>query len=109
MAASASKAWAGFMTVTRLDGVLGLGGGSAFGVAAGGLSGLSKTLRLEWPNVACRAVDIDPDIDTEEAVDVIVSELCDPDRSIVEVGYDGEGRVTPEAAWMPAASRVGEV
>jgi hypothetical protein len=97
------------MTVTRLDGALGLGGGSDLGVVGAGLSGLTKTLRLEWPGVACRALDIAPQIDVEDAVDAIVSELRDPDRSIVEVGYGDEGRLTLEAAWASETPRTGAI
>jgi hypothetical protein len=107
LSASATEAWGGFMTVTRLDGALGVDDDWGFGVG-GGLPGLVKTLRLEWPDVACRAVDIAPDLDPEGAVDAIVSELRDPDRSIVEVGCSSAGRVTLEAAWETETMGVGE-
>ena len=50
------------MTVTQMDGGFGLLGERDIDVIAGGLSGLTKTLALEWPNVFCRAVDVSPDM-----------------------------------------------
>jgi hypothetical protein len=83
-----------FMTVTRLDGKLGLGAAGNFGVIAGGLFGLTKTLALEWPDVFCRAVDISPDLPTDRTAQAIIEELHDPNRLVVETGWDAQGRVT---------------
>jgi hypothetical protein len=94
---AALKARGCFMTVTRLDGRLGLGGTHAFGVIGGGLFGLTKTLALEWPDVFCRAVDLSPDLSTSRAVEAIVAELHDPNRLIVETGWNAQGRVTLKA------------
>ena len=85
------------MTVSRLDGKLGLGATHPYGVIGGGLFGLTKTLALEWPDVFCRAVDLSPDLPTNRAVEAIVAELHDPNRLIVETGWDMSGRVTLEA------------
>ncbi len=84
-----------FMTVTQLDGGFGLRGERDIDVIAGGLSGLTKTLALEWPDVFCRAVDVSPDVDNA-AVQYILAELNDPNRRYVEVGWHKNGRVTPE-------------
>ena len=43
------KSW--FITVTHLDGKLGLGENNNFQSITGGLFGLTKTLNLEWQNV----------------------------------------------------------
>ncbi|TFG69939.1 MAG: hypothetical protein E4H27_06570 [Anaerolineales bacterium] len=84
-----------FMTVTQTDGGFGLRGERDIDVIAGGLSGLTKTLALEWPTVFCRAVDVSPEININ-AVPYILSELSDPNRRILEVGWNKMGRWTPE-------------
>ena len=81
-----------FVTVTRLDGELGLGGSSR--AVSGGLFGLTKTLRLEWPTVFCRAVDIAPELSTVEAANALLAELHDPNVFIREVGHGRSGRMT---------------
>ena len=84
-----------FMTVTQLDGGFGLRGERDIDVIAGGLSGLTKTLALEWPEVFCRVVDVSPDIN-QDAARYILTELNDPNRRCIEVGWHKSGRVTPE-------------
>ncbi len=83
-----------FITVTRLDGAFGLEQQGDFSVVGGGLFGLTKTLNLEWPSVVCRALDISPQLDTNQTVAAILNELYDPNRLITEVGYGIHGRVT---------------
>ncbi|MEJ5311420.1 MAG: phosphopantetheine-binding protein [Anaerolineae bacterium] len=92
---SARRGWAAWMTVTRLDGALGLRGGGS--PVAGGFFGLTKTLALEWPDVHCRAVDLALDLPVERAVACILAELHDPNRRLIEVGWSAAGRVTIEA------------
>lgn len=92
-APGAPRSW--FVAVTRLDGQLGLGAPPlAAGVVAAGVFGLIKTLRLEWPSVFCRAIDLHPDLDAAFAAERIVAELHDPDPSLGEVGHGPHGRVT---------------
>jgi acyl carrier protein len=88
---------AAFMAVTRLDGALGSGlNGSAhaFTAESGGLYGLVKTLRLEWPGVHCRAVDASPALTADEVAAHVLAEYLDPDGLVVEVGHGPAGRVT---------------
>lgn len=92
---AAQQNWAAWMTVTRLDGALGLRGGGS--PVAGGFFGLTKTLSLEWPNVHCRAVDLAPALSVNRAVACLCAELYDPDWRLVEVGWSEAGRVTLEA------------
>jgi acyl transferase domain-containing protein len=82
-----------FVVVTRLDGALGTGA-EAFDPAGGGLYGLAKTIRREWPSVFCRAVDLAPALDAEAAARAVLAELADPDERLVEVAYGPQGRVT---------------
>ncbi|MCU0655108.1 MAG: hypothetical protein MUF64_07415 [Polyangiaceae bacterium] len=92
-AAGAPRAW--FVAVTRLDGKLGLApSGQEVGLAVAGVYGLIKTLRLEWPSVFCRAIDLHPDLEPEAAAGRILDELNDPDQTLGEVGYGQDGRWT---------------
>ena len=83
-----------FLTVVRLDGHLGLGETGNFSPLSGGLSGLTKSLNLEWPSVFCRAIDLDPKHDPEQSACDLLSEFNDPDLQIVEVGIGPAGRST---------------
>lgn len=92
-ALGAPRTW--FVAVTRLDGKLGLGSSpKASGVVAAGVYGLVKTLRLEWPSVFCRAIDLHPELDAAFAAERIVAELHDPDQTLGEVGHCFDGRST---------------
>ncbi len=86
-----------FATVTRMDGTLGLGSEPDFDPIAGGFSGLVKTLHLEWSGVFCRAIDLDPAYDGNRAVKTVVAELQDPNRRLVDVGWQDGRRVTLDA------------
>ena len=83
-----------FITVARMDGVLGTSGEENGSALSGGLFGLVKTLNLEWETVFCRAVDVQADLSTEQAAEVILAEMEDPDRTLVEVGVGPQERVT---------------
>ncbi|MBV6625858.1 MAG: acyltransferase domain-containing protein [Rivularia sp. (in: Bacteria)] len=86
-----------FVTVTKLDGELGCSGKNKFienSSITGGLFGLTKSLRWEWQSVFCRAIDINPELDNTIATQHILAELHDPNRLIVEVGYNQQGRMT---------------
>ncbi len=92
-AAAEARSW--FVTVSSIDGQLGLSQGSEVkGVISGGLSALTKTLQREWPQVFCRAVDFSPEMLAVEKAQLLVQELFDADRSVVEVGYVQNTRCT---------------
>jgi hypothetical protein len=63
---------------------------------SGGLFGLTKTLNLEWEDVFCRAIDLQPGMNADLAVSHIVAELSDPNRLLSEVSYTENGRYTLE-------------
>jgi NAD(P)-dependent dehydrogenase (short-subunit alcohol dehydrogenase family) len=92
--AAAKKGRSWFVTVSRLDGQLGLGEKTNFNPINGGLFGLTKTLNLEWEKVFCRAIDISHNLDVETAVQSIIAELYDPNLLITEVGYRLNQRIT---------------
>jgi acyl transferase domain-containing protein/NAD(P)-dependent dehydrogenase (short-subunit alcohol dehydrogenase family) len=85
-------------TVSRLDGAFGFGEmRSKADPVSGGLAGLVKTARHEWPDVHCKALDLDPEFaDIGAAAGQIVAELflAGP----VEVGLSGRGRVALDVA-----------
>lgn len=85
---------AAFMSVVRMDGEFGLGSGSDFDPLNGGTFGLVKSLNLEWESVFCRVLDLHPQIGAAEAVGIVLNELRDPNRTLVEVGYSEQGRAT---------------
>jgi acyl carrier protein len=82
-----------FLTLTRIDGQLGLKDHQHFQESSG-LSGLVKTLHWEWPDVFCRAVDLDPQLEQEGQIEMLFDEIHDPDRGLVEVGVRLRDRVT---------------
>ncbi len=86
-------------TVSRLDGAFGFGdlGTTSADVVSGGLAGLVKTARHEWPEVHCKALDLDPRLkDVAAAADAIVDELFRVGP--VEVGISTHARVGLEVA-----------
>jgi acyl transferase domain-containing protein len=94
-----------FLVVTRLDGALGTDSAADdVDPGGGGLYGLAKTIRREWPAVFARAVDVAPGLDHETAADAVLAELSDPDERLVEVGHGPGGRVTLAVEAMPAAT-----
>ena len=81
-----------FMTITRIDGKSGLAKRNNTSVVGGGLNGLTKCLNLEWSQVYCRAVDIQPELNTKIIAENIIAELHDPNRSVVETAIHESGR-----------------
>ncbi|MDA5629157.1 MULTISPECIES: type I polyketide synthase [Agrobacterium] len=80
-----------FFAVSQYDGGLGTAGRGLFNAAGASVGGLAKSLAVEWEDVFCRWVDIDPDLTAEEAADLIIEELEDPQTALVEVGRGSEG------------------
>jgi acyl transferase domain-containing protein/NAD(P)H-dependent flavin oxidoreductase YrpB (nitropropane dioxygenase family)/NADP-dependent 3-hydroxy acid dehydrogenase YdfG len=97
----------------RIVAVSGLGGsllhgagGPAFDPRHGGLAGLVKVFAIEWPEVSCRVVDLDPGAERETIASWVLQEASAGDAEI-EVGRGPGGRVVlrPAAADLePAAS-----
>ena len=57
----------------------------------GGVSGLCKSLDLEWDSVFCRHVDMDSTLDLKKKSEYVLAELYDPDVKTREVSYDKTG------------------
>ena len=87
-----------FACVTRLNGSLGFGQ-SQSASNQGGLLGLTKSLNIEWPNIHCRAVDIEPSLPSSAAAAAVLEEISHGDD--VEVGRltSGERTKLKPAQW----------
>ncbi|MGH8901538.1 MAG: SDR family NAD(P)-dependent oxidoreductase [Egibacteraceae bacterium] len=90
------------LAAIRLDGAFAYHKpGAPFQPSQGGVAGLVKTLAREWPEVACRVVDLHPA--TANPAERLMAELeCDDGQ--VEVGWSGGRRtaVQLEPAPLPA-------
>lgn len=92
-----------FLTVSRMDGALGTLNPGNVAPLGGGLPGLTKSLRLEWPGVFCRAVDVAPELPVDRAAQSILSELYDADQCLTEAAWNASGaRCTLIAEQQPA-------
>lgn len=84
-----------FATISALDGAFGFSGRQIDDPSQGGLAGLAKTAKIEWPGVNCKAMDIDPGWEDIPAVAQAVCEsilFTDP-KSPVEIGLNPDGRI----------------
>jgi acyl transferase domain-containing protein len=83
-----------FVTVARLDGAFGFADLAPMAdPTAGGLAGLVKTARHEWPEVHCKAIDLAPAFhDPAAAASALVEELLT--QGPVEVGIAPTHRCT---------------
>jgi acyl transferase domain-containing protein/NAD(P)-dependent dehydrogenase (short-subunit alcohol dehydrogenase family) len=91
--AAANECGAIFATVTRLDGAFGLRGTQTEFPTQGGLAGLVKTAAIEWENVCCHAIDVQPDwSDNREIASAVVKEVVS--AGPIEIGLDGGKRWT---------------
>jgi NAD(P)-dependent dehydrogenase (short-subunit alcohol dehydrogenase family)/acyl carrier protein len=87
-------------TVSRLDGAFGLSGLDAEAIPfGGGLAGLAKTAAHEWPNVACKAIDVDPRSNDGSLAERLAHELFV--KGPLEVGIDSSGLRTIELVESP--------
>ncbi|MEU5692911.1 SDR family NAD(P)-dependent oxidoreductase [Actinosynnema sp. NPDC020468] len=82
---------AGFVTVTRVDGLLGLSGVDSARALPAGVSGLVNTLAVEAPALFARTVDLDPALSDDRAAAALLAELHDLDATRTQVGVDATG------------------
>ncbi|MCN4143577.1 MAG: SDR family NAD(P)-dependent oxidoreductase [Thiohalomonas sp.] len=83
-----------FISVSYMDGEIGIGGHNRFELNQSGLNALIKTANLEWEDVFCRAIDFSPETNDKDAAQLLMDEVFDPDLSITEVGHSDKGRMT---------------
>jgi len=92
-----------FATVARLDGSFGCLEGSALvDPLSGGLAGLVKTAAREWPEVACRAIDLGAFPDQAAAAAALADELLT--RGEIETGLSPQGRTALTLVDLPTAA-----
>jgi acyl transferase domain-containing protein/NAD(P)-dependent dehydrogenase (short-subunit alcohol dehydrogenase family) len=90
-------------TVSRLDGACGFGNGRLIDPASGGLAGLTKTVRHEWPTLIGKAIDLSDDWPSPAtAVAALVDELLH--AGPVEVGLSPRGRVALDIVEQPLSA-----
>src|SRR5205823_2408894 len=101
-AASLRLAAGVFRTITRLGGSFGFNGfAEDCDPVAGGLAGLAKTARHEWPAVDCRALDFAPaDADSHRVASKLVDEIFW--QGPVEVGVTPAGLTAVSLTEKPA-------
>jgi len=80
-----------FVTVSRMDGELGIAGSNPYSVIQGGLTGLVKSLNKEWKDVFCRHIDIVPKVDNNTVCSMIIEEISDLKDDYYEVGQNEHG------------------
>jgi NAD(P)-dependent dehydrogenase (short-subunit alcohol dehydrogenase family)/acyl carrier protein len=89
---AAQEGGALFATVSRLDGSFGCGTGSLIiDPLSGGLAGLTKTARHEWPGVICKAIDLGNFSDQAAAAASVAKELFL--SGPIEVGLSQDSRI----------------
>ncbi len=71
----------------------------------GGISGLIKTLSIEWPEVKCKVIDFDTGESPQRMCEVIVNEMVSRHED-VEVGYRGAQRLLIRARPAPLTEGV---
>ncbi|MDD3000742.1 MAG: SDR family NAD(P)-dependent oxidoreductase, partial [Candidatus Riflebacteria bacterium] len=83
-------------TVSRLDGHFGLDSMTKTAdPVQGGLAGITKTIRYEWPEVTAKAIDLDYRYkDENEVADKLVAEVSA--KSFMEVGLSKNSRIKIE-------------
>jgi NAD(P)-dependent dehydrogenase (short-subunit alcohol dehydrogenase family)/acyl carrier protein len=102
---ASEKGGALLASITYLDGGFGFKAGKLKTPGQGGLAGLIKTARVEWPGIACRAFDLAPEWKEMEALAArIVRELLTTvPSSPVEVGFDPE--LEKDMRWIPTLQK----
>ncbi|PHM72636.1 type I polyketide synthase [Xenorhabdus sp. KJ12.1] len=75
-----------FMVIMRGDGELLTSGREYLPVVSAGITGLTKSLNIEWVNVFCRTVDIDTRIKDSDVAKIVMEELQDSRTEIGEIG-----------------------
>lgn len=95
-----------FFVVTRGDGQLSLSrAGGLSAMLPAGISGLTKSLNIEWKTAFCRTLDIDAGLKSGEAVSILLEELQDARRDLAEVGRSAQGeRMTLALSAAPTAN-----
>jgi acyl transferase domain-containing protein/NAD(P)-dependent dehydrogenase (short-subunit alcohol dehydrogenase family) len=91
------------VTVSRLDGAFGFGTGTTLrDPLSGGLAGLTKTAAREWPEVACKAIDLGDFPTAAAAAGAVAVEMLV--AGPIEVSLTPTGRHALQETTLPAAA-----
>ncbi|MBB5016759.1 acyl transferase domain-containing protein/NADP-dependent 3-hydroxy acid dehydrogenase YdfG [Chitinivorax tropicus] len=80
-----------FFLISQVDGELGTAGRGNYPLVTAGVTGLSKSLNIEWEQTFCRTVDLDPKANKALAASMIVEELSDACTDVAEIGRGAKG------------------
>ena len=96
---NARKGFSLFATLSWIDGGFGFKGGSQNNPVSGGLAGLSKTAAIEWQDVTCKALDLDPACDNISmlAERILTTLFGDLPFDDIEIGLDSDYTYTLSA------------
>ncbi len=93
---NARTGFALFATLSWIDGCFGYKGGVQNNPLSGGLAGLTKTAAIEWQDVTCKALDIDPSWENTAAMAerIMTALFGEPHFDDVEIGLDSRNTYT---------------
>ncbi|PHM54836.1 type I polyketide synthase [Xenorhabdus hominickii] len=80
-----------FIVVMRGDGELLTSGREYLPIVSAGVTGLTKSLNIEWGNVFCRTIDIDVRIKDNDVAQIVMEELQDHRTDLAEIGRSVNG------------------
>ena len=83
-----------FITISQIDGKLGLSNQAILGDTSAGAFGLIKTLNAETKYLFAKAIDVDPQLNFAKAAIQIIDELHDIDKTVTDIGIADTGRYT---------------
>ena len=81
------------IAVTGMGGAYWKSAGTCYAPTHGGVAGFMKTVAVEWPQVQCKVIDLDPDQPSSTLGEKLRAEIA-VDDGRVQVGYLGERRVS---------------
>ena len=97
-------------SASRLDGSFALNGHPPGSALTGGLAGLIKTAALEWPEIACKSLDLPPDVDAGANASLLAGQIAEELmlNGPLEVGLATSGRCQPRLVLSPLNGEVGQ-
>ena len=107
---SAKNGGAFLASASRLDGSFALNGHPPGSALTGGLAGLIKTAALEWPDIACKSLDLPPDVEVGANASPLAEQIAEELllKGPLEVGLATSGRCEPRLVRSPLNGEVGQ-
>jgi malonyl CoA-acyl carrier protein transacylase len=88
--------------ISQLGGEFGMGVGTSFKPAGGGFAGLIKTAAHEWPEVSCKAIDLQASNLPEMTAELVWEEILL--KGPAEVGMTSQGKIQLQLQPSPLAA-----